>query len=114
MKVSAIMLVFLFLLSCGSSSSVSFKVGDTRSLQVTGPKNIVVPKTKAIFDRTMQLAAAGDDKGIAEQVASGDAWLVEQYTRVKIINVGPTVSEVRFESGTYDGKSGFVPNEFVK
>jgi hypothetical protein len=119
--IAVILLMLGFWLMCnqtGASSSSSYEkprpvTGEKKSLY-TSSKMVVVPKTRAILDRTIEFGLAGDDYGITKQVAVGDCFLVDQGTTVLVINGGSSTSEIRIKSGPMDGQTGFVPNEFLK
>ncbi len=119
--VSFIVLLMLIGSVSGSSSSSSstsnapvnnVAVGDTAYLRSSADP-ILVPITKELFDRTMQLAVAQDTTGIAQLVLNGEVLSVKNGTQVKVIGEGFSSSEVRIMSGSHIGESGFVPNEFV-
>jgi hypothetical protein len=116
---AALLLLMLgFWLICNNPSSTTADIskpvtGQTKSLY-SSSKMVVIPKTKAILDRTIEFGIAGDDYGISKQVAAGDCFMVDQGTTVLVINGGSSTSEIRIKSGPMDGQTGFVPNEFLK
>jgi hypothetical protein len=97
-----------------SSGSQQYKhVGDEGYLH-SSSTNVIVPITQTDLDRAIQLGVANDDIGIAEMVARGRALIVDQNTKVKVIQTTTATAEVRILTGSFTGRSGWVPKEFIK
>ena len=118
--VGAVMMISNLFRSDPSSSSPApsaptstVAIGETGYLRSSADP-ILVPISKALLDRTTQLAVAKDTMGISEMVLNGEILPVKNGTQVRVIDAGWTSVEVRIMSGDYAGQSGWVPTEFVK
>lgn len=75
---------------------------------------VAIATTQADLDRLTKLSRARDGTGVAQMVMAGQVLLVDPGTGCKVIDPGLMVHEVRMTDGSYAGRSGFVPVEFVK
>jgi hypothetical protein len=60
-----------------------------------------------------QLARAHDTLGMAQMEQAGQLYMIQDGTRARVIDPGFMVHEVRILEGTYAGRSGFIPVEFI-
>jgi len=102
--------------STGASSSSSYhrspRIGEERTLR-TGASSPSVPvfETK---DALNEVAAAGTDQSLAAVIMGGGAFVVDQGTRVLIVETGGDTTKVRVLEGLMVGRAGFVPSKWCR
>jgi hypothetical protein len=90
--------------------------GETGRLS-NGLANVVVAVDVAALDDIIKAAVANDNEGIAIIVLQGRAFIVPQWTKVRVIGHAGFMydkTQIRILSGPNRGLSGWIPNEFVK
>lgn len=75
---------------------------------------VLVAADEAAYKRFLTLAVADDTLGIADMVMQGQAFLVPNGTKVKVIDSGFARREVRILEGEHFGRSGWVAYEFLR
>lgn len=96
-----------------SSSLSSLRVGEEGRLD-NGGNLAFVAVDDAAFDALNKAANAGDQVGIADLITAGRVFTVSQNTRILVIENGIFSVKIRVTDGPQQGKSGWVPAEFVK
>jgi hypothetical protein len=93
--------------SSGSSSIFPLTIGDDAMLTRGG-----ICASREAFAKLMNSAVAKDDYGNLELIASGQAWVPEVGTRLRILGYdnygGVAIYRIRVLTGQYSGTSGFV------
>ena len=64
-------------------------------------------------DAIIKASVANDDYGIAEVISAGNAFLVNNCAKVKVIEVKTGIRKIRILDGVQVNKSGWVPYEFL-
>jgi hypothetical protein len=72
----------------------------------SGAKATFLGTTKDNYDEVMKAAMAHDKQGMLESLIAGKAFIVDQGTRVLVIDSSFTLKRVRLLSGTKSGKAG--------
>jgi hypothetical protein len=87
--------------------------GEEGVLRMDGGSSVPVTTSQAVYDRLQQLANVDDVTGIEQLMMSGNVWMIENGTRVLVIDTDWTRFEVRILEGDRAGSSGFVHRTFV-
>jgi tetratricopeptide (TPR) repeat protein len=77
-------------------------------------EEVFVALSKDDYNEMISLCVAGDSLGITEMENSGNLFLAEKGTKVKIIDMEIGKCKIRIYSGDYIGISGWVSREFVR
>jgi hypothetical protein len=99
-----------------SGLQTTVATGETGRLS-TGLANVVVADDLNALNDLIKAAVSEGDSGIAMIILQGRAFLVPQWTQVRVIGHAGFLSDktqVRILSGPNRGRSGWVPSEFVK
>ncbi|MCD5384229.1 hypothetical protein LR066_05695 [candidate division WOR-3 bacterium] len=75
---------------------------------------IPVGISKKAMDKFTEAAITKDDHGIVQLFAWGVVFPVSNNTKVRILQVGLMLIKIRILEGEHDGKSGWVPREWIK
>lgn len=86
----------------------------TPTLYVPGLDKIVVCRTEEAFERFLKASARNDKYGHAELALSGQCVLVQNGTKVQVLDYGFAKHQVRIMEGPEAGTSGWVPREWVQ
>jgi hypothetical protein len=91
----------------------SIGTGDHASLKTSDGSNVLVARSKDIFDRLSQLAAANDNVGIKQMIDNDEVFQIESGTASLVIDRGLFSSEVRISDGDHSGESGWVNSDLL-
>jgi hypothetical protein len=75
---------------------------------------VLLARTKEGLDQLAKAIAAGDDIGFKALILAGCCFDVPKGTKVKVIDTGWFVSQVRVQEGPYAGIAGWVSQERVR
>ncbi len=70
--------------------------------------------TSENYNRLVQLANAKDAAGWENMLSNGQAFLVAEGTKARVIGTKVLQLEVRVMDGKYEGQSGWISRELVK
>lgn len=79
-----------------------------------GGSPVFVATTDAAWDALFKALGKRDEIGVAELVLSGRVFLVDDGTKVLVLDRGFSSIEIRVVEGSSFGKKGWVPRELVK
>ena len=79
-----------------------------------GGSAIAVAVDAEAMDLLTRSATAGDRAGYQSVFLAGRAFAVDQNTKVLVLDPGILTTEVRIMDGSFAGRSGLVPAEWVK
>jgi len=79
----------------------------------TGTGIVGVAITEEALDELTKAAIAKDSIGYQNVFLEGKAFLVDDYTKILVIEIKFSKEKVRVLEGDYYGKSGWVPTEWV-
>jgi len=85
------------------------KLGDTVILP-----NIFLGTSKSSYEKLVRLSVARDETGILQMIYAGEAFVVAEGTRGKVIDSAFLSVEVRILDGKYKGYSGWISRDLVK
>ena len=85
----------------------------TPTLYVSGLDKVVVCRTEEAFERFLRASAGKDSYGHAELALSGACVLVQNGTKVQVLDYGFARHQIRILDGPESGTSGWVPREWV-
>ncbi len=87
--------------------------GEKGYVSLGKPGFVPVAGSGEYFDRSIKLSNAGDTMGIQQMLLAEQLILVESGTQILVIDLNFIGTEVRILSGKYQGRSGFVSNDFL-
>lgn len=105
----AIVIFLAVVVAFASSQQTSIRIGDTVILPY-----MFLGTTKSNNDRLTKLSVAGDEYGIKQMIYAGEAFIVAEGTKGKVIDSSILSIEVRILDGKYQGWSGWISRELVK
>lgn len=79
-----------------------------------GTGEVIVVVSEAAFQEMVKLAVANDTRGLAQMVVRGQAFLVPDGTRAKIIDRGFERRRVRILLGPQRDADGWVPVSAIR
>lgn len=88
-------------------------VGKEGFLRVEGQNEVLVATSKENFGKLIKATVAKDTIGMAQMVQSGEAFFVDNGTKVLVIGSAVGSREIRILEGQHATRSGWVPVEFV-
>lgn len=116
LTVSAIVVVLLIVPqmctgggSASSSYTTSAGVGDVVIL-----KDAFAGVTKSDLDKVIKYSVAKDSNGLMQYMLAGNAFMISDGTKAKLLNKGFASCEVRIIDGNLSGRSGWIPIEMIK
>lgn len=105
----AVIIFLVVVVALASSQQTSIRIGDTVILPY-----IFLGTTKSDYDRLVKLSVAKDEYGIKQMIYAGQAFIVAEGTKGKVIDSSLFSIEVRVLDGKYQGWSGWISKELVK
>lgn len=97
----------------GDTKSHAVLTGHTGYIDIEPDRLITVGSTEDLTRRARQLQIAKDTLGFQQLVQSGLVFRLERGVRVRVIEAGFLLSEIRVESGSEMGRSGFLEPEMI-
>lgn len=117
--VFAILLLFVSVSVNDSTKGIDTGIGD--DVVINQNKDVkdcsgytLVAVSKEARDEAGRLMVANDTVGLAKMVLYGTAFLVQNCTAARVIDVGVAIREVRVMDGKMAGESGWIPYEFAR
>lgn len=83
-------------------------------LYVPGANQLVICTSEKSLSEYTRVAIHKDMRGLLVMMLAGEAFGVDNGTKVSIVDPGILRTEVRVSSGPQIGRSGWVPTEFVQ
>ena len=113
----ACFIIALVMLGCSNTPTARKPIADTGStvtIQIASNGKVLMAKTYALHNTMDKYIMAGDTIGIQNMVLAGDAFAVSSGAQALVITKRLTKCEVRIQSGTNAGASGWVSSQYVK
>ncbi len=98
----------------GSATSERVIKGNSGILEAGTQGVVLVATNKGNLEQIVRLSGVRDTTGVTQMVLAGQAFFVDRGTRVLVIDTTFSDSNVRILDGESAGRSGWVPEEFVK
>jgi hypothetical protein len=102
-------IALMIILMVAASGVFAQRLGDTVILPY-----IFLGTTKANYDRLVKLSVARDEAGIKQMIYNGEAFIVAEGTRGKVIDSSILSIQVRILDGKYQGYSGWISRDLVQ
>jgi hypothetical protein len=116
-----ILLAFLWcsVSSCDSGkapNSTKVPIGKEGLLSGTSGTITPVGTSETALQQFLKSHRAKDKHGIVQMMASGSVFMVDNGTKVLVIDYGESLGmrKIRILEGTREGRAGYVPYEWVK
>jgi hypothetical protein len=94
-------------------SAAGLSVGDIGYARSTSGSVVVLGTNQGNEDQLVKLAVAKDIDGMEQMVLSGEAFYVDNGTKVRVIDQNVFSKEVRILAGDHSGEAGWTPTEFI-
>lgn len=105
-------IIMLTELSACSVSNIG--IGEEGRLYIDGSSPIGVSVDKESLNELISSIIIHDSSGIQNLILKGKVFIVEEDTRILVIDRGFTSTKVRILEGGNTGMAGWVPSEWVK
>ena len=113
----ACFIIALVMMGCSNTPTARRSIADTGStvtIQIASGGKVLMAKTYALHNTMDKYIMAGDTIGIQNMVLAGDAFLVESGSTALVLRKDLTRYDVRIQSGSKMGESGWVSSWYVK
>lgn len=102
-----------------SSSPETADIGFEGMVNANSNKNdcknsTILAITKEAQDKILKAVNAKDDIGLSQLLLTGEAFMVSNCTKIKVIDRSMFLRQVRVLEGEQFGKAGWMPYEWVK
>lgn len=89
-------------------------IGTVGRLQTSGVGSLSVATDPDAYDLFLDAVIAKDDIGVLELVVAGKLLTVDEGVPIRVIDRALLRTKVRLEGGTFIGRSGWVPTDWVQ
>lgn len=118
MKYLFLIVASCFVFACGQAETkplkTEFGLGDNVAIQTISGKPITVANSRESLDRLVKAVVSKDEERYNALIVSGDAFTVENNTKVKITDYKDVSFEVKILEGKFEGKYAWVGQDWVK
>jgi hypothetical protein len=93
---------------------VSVAPGDRVRLEGEGGPDVWLAADRDRLEEVQRRVRGKDEIGLRQMADAGDVFDVPQGTRAEVVDASPSAIKVRIKEGKHEGKTGFVPPEWVE
>jgi len=106
-------LAMLFACGGGGSGGAPLKAGDSAILRVDGETTVWVTIDEKSQKELSSFSSAKNEKAIEQMMQAGRVLVCFKDTEVSILEPGIMTMKIRIMDGKHEGKSGYLPSEWV-